>query len=349
MSLIIRNRLTAVAGLLIVTLAVTEIASLFQPIHPDEAIFLRVARELKSGHLPYTTMTDNKPPGIYLTLALLDIFFSDQIWAYRLFFLVLNSVGAFCIYLTGRKLFTNEIGLVGAWIYLVLMVYFHGTYVITEPPVATITAVIIWLFTNNWENLNGKIIFLIGALTALGLAFKQPAVSLAIMGLLVLSYGTKNWRSLLRRWGYFGLGFGLFWVITAAVFAAYGALIPMIRASVTDNFSQYPPGNMLATVIFTLYRVILPTLGIFLAIAWGIKTRVPANLRYWGYLIGMLLMVPWLLYRPYHHYWVLIIPIITVWLMDIIYTQITWVKIVIINGLAIILLMLIYSLNHLVI
>lgn len=349
MNLIIRNRLTALAGLLIVILAVTGMASLFQPIHPDEAIFLRVAREIKSGHLPYTTLTDNKPPGIYLTLALLDIFFGDQIWIYRLTFLAISIIGAFFIYLTGRKLFTNGIGLVGAWIYLVLIVYFHGTYAITEPPVATITAVIIWLLARNWKDLNGKIIFLLGVLAALATAFKQPAVSLVIMILLVLSYGINNNRFLLKRWGWFGLGFGLIWVITAAVFETQGALIPMIRASVTDNLSQYPPGSVVAIGLFLIFRIIIPTMGIVGAIIWGIINRVPANPRYWGYIIGMILIVPWLLYRPYHHYWVLIIPLVVLWLMDIFFTQFKWIKIVIINGLVILLLMFIYSLNHLII
>jgi 4-amino-4-deoxy-L-arabinose transferase-like glycosyltransferase len=80
--------------LLLFTLIVRAIGWGPSVINPDESIFSLAAREVLAGHLPYTTMFDNKPVGSTLMLASTFALFGQTV-------LVTRLVGAACVWASG--------------------------------------------------------------------------------------------------------------------------------------------------------------------------------------------------------------------------------------------------------
>lgn len=109
-----RRNPPACAALLIGVVAAFRIAVVIaspSEISPDEAQYWRWAQTLDFGYY-------SKPPLIAWIIALSTAIFGDSEWAIRIFAPALHGVGAFFLFLLGRRMFTARIGAWAAAIYL---------------------------------------------------------------------------------------------------------------------------------------------------------------------------------------------------------------------------------------
>ncbi len=74
----------------------------------DESLYFLMAQQWRLGHLPYTTIWDNKPIGIYAIFAAFQAVFGDGIFAIRIATVAFVSLLAFTVFkitqmLTGSR------------------------------------------------------------------------------------------------------------------------------------------------------------------------------------------------------------------------------------------------------
>jgi 4-amino-4-deoxy-L-arabinose transferase-like glycosyltransferase len=74
----------------------------------DESLYFLMAQQWRLGHLPYTTIWDNKPIGIYAIFAGFQAVFGDGIFAIRFATVVFVSVLAFTVFKITRELTANR-------------------------------------------------------------------------------------------------------------------------------------------------------------------------------------------------------------------------------------------------
>lgn len=132
--------------LLIFTLLVRAISFIPSMINPDESIFALAAREVVNGHLPYTTLFDNKPVGSTLILALAFKLLGQSIFTVRL-------VGTLCVWLSAvlinalaqRGGLGRLQGLFAALFYIVFASTMGGFATLTEIILTPFTALAVLL------------------------------------------------------------------------------------------------------------------------------------------------------------------------------------------------------------
>jgi hypothetical protein len=88
----------AVATLCCLAVILTRLPSFSRSVLDwDESLYFLMAEQWRSGHLPYTTIWDNKPLGIYAIFAVFQDLFGDRIAAMRIAGIVFVSVAAFAV------------------------------------------------------------------------------------------------------------------------------------------------------------------------------------------------------------------------------------------------------------
>jgi 4-amino-4-deoxy-L-arabinose transferase-like glycosyltransferase len=111
----------ALAALRIVALLLTAIE-----LGPDEAQYWRWSRELDWGYY-------SKPPLIAWAIALTTGVFGNAEWAIRLSAPLAHALGAWCLYLLGRRMFSNAAGVWAAAVYALMPgVWLSSTIVSTD-------------------------------------------------------------------------------------------------------------------------------------------------------------------------------------------------------------------------
>jgi 4-amino-4-deoxy-L-arabinose transferase-like glycosyltransferase len=86
------------AGLFLILALLSRIPTFFRAVMDwDESLYFLMAAQWRAGHLPYTTIWDNKPIGIYAIFALFQAVFGERIAAMRLASVVFVTVGAFAV------------------------------------------------------------------------------------------------------------------------------------------------------------------------------------------------------------------------------------------------------------
>lgn len=284
-----------------------QVVLLFQPVHPDEAHFLTITRDIHRGYLPYSTLFDNKPPGIYYLLGMFYPWFGESLWGYRLVYVLINiGVGVVLISIMNKK----AKGLFGVQILattLFLMALFHGTYALTEPPLVLL-AVMSWLLIRNTPRTFYPW-FLAGLVGGAAFWFKQSAVSVWAF-LLYRSFGLPGKMKSIGLAGIvvgiltsMGLG-GLFLIIGNLNHHAWQAIVGV-------NLVDYTPIFGFDSLVFWLTHIALPLGGLFWA-AWRNRRRLIASSLVIQSVVYFSLTLPWLVYRPYHHYWILVVPVFVI-------------------------------------
>lgn len=118
-----RRRALATALLLVVAaLLLRAPALLYSAINYDESMYLLMGRELVEGHLPYTTMCDLKPFGLFALFSLFAALPMDGVIASRIAASVTVGLTAWLLGLIAGRLFQDEerrIGLVAGLAYIV--------------------------------------------------------------------------------------------------------------------------------------------------------------------------------------------------------------------------------------
>jgi len=67
-------------------------------IGPDESLYFLMAQQWRRGHLPYTTIWDNKPIGIYLIFSLFQDVFGENIVSIRVACILFVALTAFAVF-----------------------------------------------------------------------------------------------------------------------------------------------------------------------------------------------------------------------------------------------------------
>jgi 4-amino-4-deoxy-L-arabinose transferase-like glycosyltransferase len=102
---------------------------------PDEGYFMFMGDSISQGAIPYLDYPDNKPPGIWYLLALTFQVFGKSICAARLILYITNALSAYILYLLGKEIHNEKLGIISAALFLIgiLTPAFDGYWVLTEP------------------------------------------------------------------------------------------------------------------------------------------------------------------------------------------------------------------------
>lgn len=169
-----RAPLPAAAVALLLTLATlaSRVALLGRSVLDwDESLYFLMARAWLHGHLPYTTIWDNKPLGIYVIFAAFQAVFGGQVLAMRLASVACVSLLGFTVFNITARLAKDR---AAAWVAggaLVLCALSNdGLSANTELFMAAFTALAVWAV------LAGRSGWLVGALLGVAFMVKYVAV-----------------------------------------------------------------------------------------------------------------------------------------------------------------------------
>lgn len=170
-----RRNPSACAALLIGVVVVVRIAVLVASpteIGPDEAQYWRWAQTLDFGYY-------SKPPLVAWVIALSTAVFGDGEWAIRLFSPILHGIGAYFLFLLGKRMFNARIGAWSAAVYLLMPgIFLSSTIMSTDavllPPSAA-ALYFLWRFREEPILRNAA---LAGALIGLSMLGKYAALYL---------------------------------------------------------------------------------------------------------------------------------------------------------------------------
>jgi len=88
-----------IAALFFAAVLITRLPSFFLSVLDwDESLYVLMARQWQAGHLPYTTIWDNKPIGIYGIFLLFQSIFGDPVLAIRAATIAAISATAFAVF-----------------------------------------------------------------------------------------------------------------------------------------------------------------------------------------------------------------------------------------------------------
>jgi 4-amino-4-deoxy-L-arabinose transferase-like glycosyltransferase len=80
----------------------------------DESTFILMGQSILDGHLPYTELWDNKPPLAFVCFAVFIVLFGKSIVAIRFAGALCVALVSFLIYLIGKTIWSDRIGILGA-------------------------------------------------------------------------------------------------------------------------------------------------------------------------------------------------------------------------------------------
>jgi 4-amino-4-deoxy-L-arabinose transferase-like glycosyltransferase len=162
----------AVAFLLLAGTLLSRIPGFFQSVLDwDESLYFLMAQHWRLGQLPYTTIWDNKPIGIYVIFAAFQTVFGDHIAAIRLATALFVTLLAFAVLKITEALTTNRAASLFAAVALILCALTDdGLSANTELFMACFTALAVW------AALTTKRCFLVGLLLGTAFMIKYVAV-----------------------------------------------------------------------------------------------------------------------------------------------------------------------------
>jgi 4-amino-4-deoxy-L-arabinose transferase-like glycosyltransferase len=89
----------AIASIFLIAVFITRIPIFFRSVLDwDESLYLLMAEQWRAGHLPYTTIWDNKPIGIYAIFALFLAVFGDHVASIRIASACFVAINAFIVF-----------------------------------------------------------------------------------------------------------------------------------------------------------------------------------------------------------------------------------------------------------
>lgn len=160
----------------------------FSVVDWDESTFAIMGDSLLRGHLPYTELTDNKPPLIFLLFAALQAIFGKSLIAIRVAATLLTALTAWLCALTARRAFgIGPWALLAALPVIALSSFRPGTGALMSEHLAALplAAALYLLSAGSWRPGRAFAIGLCAALAVLtrtNLAY--PALLLAVVALL---------------------------------------------------------------------------------------------------------------------------------------------------------------------
>ena len=180
----------------------------YSVIDHDESTYLLIASELNEGARLYTDVVDTKPPGIFITFAIVEKVIGKSIFNIRLFGSFIISLSAFLLFLISRQFDINKsLAFLSGICYIVIFsCYRTGLAVNTEMffSLFALAGLFILLKAEN-KNVPG-LWLLAGLLIGIGFIFKY--VVLASFGAFTLFFllEKKVFKNILRKILKFTLG-----------------------------------------------------------------------------------------------------------------------------------------------
>jgi hypothetical protein len=218
------RQLVVFAGFLALTFWLRRFTYVLSSLDWDESLYLLMARSLLEGHLPYTVIYDNKPPGIYVLFALGQLAFGHSVTSVRI--LTCIAVAATC---TGLEALGRELAPNRAWTGL-LAGFLYTVYAVAIDPASntelffapfSVVAILIVLSALRVGAISGRKALGAGLLAGVALQIKPLAlIEFAGIGL----WGA--WTLWAERRSKAGPLFGKAWKKAAAF--ACGLLLPTV-------------------------------------------------------------------------------------------------------------------------
>ncbi len=195
----------------------------------DESLYFLMARQWRLGALPYTTIWDNKPVGIYAIFALFQAVFGDGVIAMRLATVVFVSALAFVVFkitenLSGKRMAAWVAG--GAVVLCALSN--DGLSANTELFMACFTALAVW------AALAGRSGFVVGL--CLGAAFMVKYVAICEAPVVLAIYLSRQPR--IGAFFSFAAGAALPLLAAALLYAVAGKFGLWWECSVISNLRR---------------------------------------------------------------------------------------------------------------
>ena len=275
----------------------------------DADRFHQMARIIIDGFEPYVSYIDPKPPLLFFTVALMDII-SPAGSIDILLMTILNVICTLLIWKIGWEDYGCLAGYTAGLLFLITSVFTEGFFLFSEQ--FTVLFLLFALIMARRMHFTASGVFL-----GLACGFKQYAL-LAVIPLLYLMWANND-----RRFHHLLLPVtliigGMF----AALYLVYGAVVgynavyytfliaPMYNTGNVITFSTYVPETPIAYAANILFSIVivLPTLLFAVAstVNKGFRTQNETALG-----IMVLVLFSTLLIRQYLHYWILLMPFLT--------------------------------------
>lgn len=249
----------AIASLYLLVALVTRLPTFFRSVMDwDESLYFLMAQQWRAGHLPYTTLWDNKPLGIYAIFSVFQWSFGDDLFSMRIAAVIFAAITAFLVFKlvqaagTDARRVADKTALVAGLAYLICSVSNDGLAANTELFMVAFTCGAAWCalsvtFCAHHPALKG---FCTGLL--LGCAFMIKYVMLfeapAVIFALLFVSGTVPKRAFPHACLAGIIGGALPLLLTVLLYLHAGELRTWADASLLANFRRaggaFPPLNV---------------------------------------------------------------------------------------------------------
>lgn len=275
-----------------------SILVLTKPISQDEGVFLTIGKYLNQGWLPYQDLFDHKPPGIYFLFATLFKLFGVNVWVVKIT-LILSTLGSAVLVKRIGDILKSGAGIYAATIFMFLMTQFEGYYAIAEPFLLLPLLLSLWILLRFKDS--RRLMLLAGVFLGTAILFKQTAVLSAIPLIILASRLTKPGKI------YFFSGLILLLLALAVYLSANGLMTAAWNQVVTLTLTSYPR-EPFPYVLEQLRHSFIWTAPIWIMLVLAVRKRLAHKQIIWALI---LLPVPLMFIRHYPHYWVQILPFVS--------------------------------------
>lgn len=298
-----RNDESPTIRLVILIAVITLIGGWFWSLNQDEGVFLTIANEMRHGAIPYRDFFDHKPPGIYFLLAFLTDIFHLSALGVRIGIFIVNFLTAGIIFSLGKMIWSKEVGLKAASLFLFTLPVYEGFLILTEPLMTFWMVLALWSYVKAQQERKYQWLIIAGLAAGTAVIFKQPA----IFGVMVLAVVISINR--LKGLVLYLIGLAIAWT-PWIIFLVVRDVGEIAWQQVFTLNWYYPPSGVGLVVGRWLVPMLisLPVWVLFINKLW--KLRIIRgeieNLLIFLSLVPM----PLLLYRHYPHYALQILPFV---------------------------------------
>jgi len=201
--------------LILVLQFLLRVPFLYEPLNLDEATYVQISARMSQGELLYRDMVDIKPPGLFYIFMLIG----KDPFLMRLMTALFGLLTTFCVFLVGRKLADDRLGLAAAFLYAV----FSGGVFIEGAQSNPETFMVLPLLLALLAFISGPP-FWAGLLSGIAFLIKQTA-AFNFLALLLLALFAKKVRPVLT----IILGFVICPLILVGYYFSRGALAEFVN------------------------------------------------------------------------------------------------------------------------
>ncbi|HWA78815.1 MAG TPA: glycosyltransferase family 39 protein, partial [Acetobacteraceae bacterium] len=239
----------------------------------DESLYALMAEAWRHGHPPYTSIWDNKPPGIYVIFALAESAISDPVLAIRLAALLAACCGAWLVHGLVRDLGGDEgAAWIGTFAYIIASATSDGLSSNTELFMVVFTAASMRAALHGRAGLAGPL-FGAAILVKYVAIFEAPALLFA----LILASRDERPGVLRRRIALAIGGTVAMGLLTLVWFAEQGAALPFLTDTVLANFRRATLGAAPGALATALTLQLIRWGPLYLAAVIGLCRKRPGS------------------------------------------------------------------------